>query len=143
MEIILKKDVENLGFADDLVTVKDGYGRNFLIPQGIAYALIAGLPPIYGLYCALVPQVIYAIFGSARQVAIGPVAMDSLIVATGVTSRMGLVLIGNSQRCLITHLREIPSNIKWFSMGQARKNLAVEYFKELTRLRILSTHLEK
>ena len=35
MEIILKKDVENLGFADDVVTVKDGYCRNFLIPQGI------------------------------------------------------------------------------------------------------------
>ena len=35
MEIILKKDVENLGFSDDVVTVKDGYGRNFLIPQGI------------------------------------------------------------------------------------------------------------
>ena len=32
-----------------------------LIPQGIAYALIAGLPPIYGLYCALIPQIIYAI----------------------------------------------------------------------------------
>lgn len=36
MELILKKDVENLGFADDLVTVKNGYGRNFLIPQGHA-----------------------------------------------------------------------------------------------------------
>ena len=35
MEIILKKDVENLGFTDDVVTVKDGYGRNFLIPQGL------------------------------------------------------------------------------------------------------------
>ena len=34
MEIILKKDVDNVGFADDVVTVKDGYGRNFLIPQG-------------------------------------------------------------------------------------------------------------
>jgi large subunit ribosomal protein L9 len=34
MEIILKKDVQNLGFKDDLVTVKNGYGRNFLIPQG-------------------------------------------------------------------------------------------------------------
>ena len=39
MEIILKKDVENLGFADDVVTVKDGYGRNFLIPQG--YGVLA------------------------------------------------------------------------------------------------------
>ncbi|SRX55708.1 50S ribosomal protein L9 [Aequorivita sp. CIP111184] len=36
MELILKKDVENLGFADDLVSVKNGYGRNFLIPHGHA-----------------------------------------------------------------------------------------------------------
>ncbi len=39
MEIILIKDVENLGFADDIVTVKNGYGRNYLIPQG--YAILA------------------------------------------------------------------------------------------------------
>ena len=36
MEIILKKDVDNVGFTDDLVSVKNGYGRNFLIPQGVA-----------------------------------------------------------------------------------------------------------
>ncbi len=36
MELILKKDVENLGFTDDIVTVKNGFGRNFLIPQGLA-----------------------------------------------------------------------------------------------------------
>lgn len=36
MEVILKQDVENLGFTDDLVSVKNGYGRNFLIPQGHA-----------------------------------------------------------------------------------------------------------
>ncbi len=36
MELILKQDVENLGFKDDIVTVKNGYGRNFLIPQGEA-----------------------------------------------------------------------------------------------------------
>ena len=36
MELILKQDVENLGFADDIVNVKNGYGRNFLIPQGKA-----------------------------------------------------------------------------------------------------------
>ena len=39
MELILKKDVENLGFTDDIVTVKNGYGRNYLIPQG--YAVLA------------------------------------------------------------------------------------------------------
>ncbi|KGO90752.1 50S ribosomal protein L9 [Flavobacterium suncheonense] len=36
MELILKQDVQNLGFKDDVVTVKPGYGRNFLIPQGMA-----------------------------------------------------------------------------------------------------------
>ncbi|MGB5436119.1 MAG: 50S ribosomal protein L9 [Maribacter sp.] len=36
MELILKEDVQNLGFKDDLVSVKNGYGRNFLIPQGLA-----------------------------------------------------------------------------------------------------------
>ena len=36
MEIILKNDVPNLGFKDDIVTVKNGYGRNYLIPQGFA-----------------------------------------------------------------------------------------------------------
>lgn len=39
MELILKQDVENLGFKDDIVTVKNGYGRNYLIPQG--YAIMA------------------------------------------------------------------------------------------------------
>lgn len=56
-----------------------------LVPQGMAYAMIAGLPPVYGLYAALVPQVIYAVFGTSRQLAVGPVAMDSLLVMAGVS----------------------------------------------------------
>ena len=54
-----------------------------LIPQGMAYAMIAGLPPVYGLYAALFPQIIYALMGTSRQLAVGPVAMDSLLVAAG------------------------------------------------------------
>lgn len=54
-----------------------------LIPQSMAYAMIAGIPPVFGLYAALIPQVIYAIMGTSRQLAVGPVAMDSLIVASG------------------------------------------------------------
>ena len=54
-----------------------------LIPQGMAYAMIAGLPPVYGLYAALLPLLVYAILGSSRQLAVGPVAMDSLLVAAG------------------------------------------------------------
>ena len=55
-----------------------------LIPQGMAYALIAGMPPIYGLYASLVPLVVYALFGTSRQLAVGPVAMVSLLVAAAV-----------------------------------------------------------
>ncbi|MEM6265352.1 MAG: solute carrier family 26 protein [Bacteroidota bacterium] len=55
-----------------------------LIPQGMAYAMLAGLPPIYGLYAATIPLIIYALFGTSPQLAVGPVAMDSLLVAAGV-----------------------------------------------------------
>jgi SulP family sulfate permease len=54
-----------------------------LIPQGMAYAMIAGLPPVFGLYAALLPQAVYALMGTSRQLAVGPVAMDSLLVASG------------------------------------------------------------
>lgn len=57
-----------------------------LIPQGMAYASIAGLPPVYGLYTAIVPLLVYAVFGTSRQLAVGPVAMDSLLVASGVSA---------------------------------------------------------
>ena len=85
-----------------------------LIPQGIAYALIAGLPPIYGLYCALVPQIVYAIFGSSRQVAIGPVAMDSLIVATGVST---LALTGSQSYIEIAILLALLVGVIQFILG--------------------------
>ncbi|PQJ80342.1 SulP family inorganic anion transporter [Polaribacter porphyrae] len=85
-----------------------------LIPQGIAYALIAGLPPIYGLYCALVPQIMYAIFGSSRQVAIGPVAMDSLIVATGVST---LALAGSESYIAIAILLALMVGTIQFILG--------------------------
>ncbi|MGA0373773.1 MAG: SulP family inorganic anion transporter [Flavobacteriaceae bacterium] len=57
-----------------------------LIPQGMAYAMIAGLPPVYGLYSAIFPQLVYALMGSSRQLAVGPVAMDSLLVATALNT---------------------------------------------------------
>ncbi|MDZ7612377.1 MAG: sulfate permease [Flavobacteriaceae bacterium] len=57
-----------------------------IVPQGIAYAMIAGLPPIYGLYTALVPLLVYAVLGTSRQLSVGPVAMDSLIVASGIST---------------------------------------------------------
>ncbi|CAG9783519.1 unnamed protein product [Diatraea saccharalis] len=51
------------------------------IPQGIAYAVIAGLPPEYGLYASLVDGVIYLIFGSSKDITVGPTAVMSSLVA--------------------------------------------------------------
>ncbi|WP_297694731.1 SulP family inorganic anion transporter [uncultured Eudoraea sp.] len=62
-----------------------------LIPQAMAYAMIAGLPPVYGLYASLMPLLVYAFFGTSRSLAIGPVAMDSLLVAIGLGA---LAIIG-------------------------------------------------
>lgn len=53
-----------------------------LVPQAMAYALLAGLPPEVGLYAATVPVVVYALFGTSRQLAVGPVAIVSLLTAS-------------------------------------------------------------
>ncbi|MHC4839703.1 MAG: SulP family inorganic anion transporter [Planctomycetota bacterium] len=55
-----------------------------LVPQGMAYAMLAGLPPEVGLYASILPLVIYGLFASSRVTATGPVAMVSLMVATGI-----------------------------------------------------------
>ncbi|PKR80925.1 sodium-independent anion transporter [Brumimicrobium salinarum] len=55
-----------------------------LIPQGMAYAMLAGLDPIHGLYAVTVPILLYALFGTSRQLAVGPVAMVSLLTAAGI-----------------------------------------------------------
>ncbi len=52
-----------------------------LVPQGMAYAMLAGLPPQVGLYGAMLPLVIYALLGSSRQLAVGPVAVVALMTA--------------------------------------------------------------
>jgi len=52
-----------------------------LIPQSLAYAMLAGLPPITGLYASIAPLLLYAIFGSSRTLAVGPVAVISLMTA--------------------------------------------------------------
>jgi SulP family sulfate permease len=57
-----------------------------LIPQGMAYALLAGMPPIYGLYAGFVPLLIYPLFGSSRHMSVGPVAITSILVFSGISA---------------------------------------------------------
>ncbi len=56
-----------------------------LVPQALAYAVMAGLPPVVGLYASMAPLVLYTIFGSARTLAVGPVAAVCLMTATAVS----------------------------------------------------------
>lgn len=55
-----------------------------LVPQGMAYAYLAGMPPIYGLYAGLVPLIAYGVFGSSRHLSVGPVAVSALLVFAGI-----------------------------------------------------------
>ncbi|HMQ40618.1 MAG TPA: sulfate permease [Paracoccus sp. (in: a-proteobacteria)] len=55
-----------------------------LIPQSLAYAMLAGLPPEAGIYASIAPLVLYAIFGTSRALAVGPVAVVSLLTASAV-----------------------------------------------------------
>lgn len=56
-----------------------------LVPQAMAYAYLAGMPPIYGLYASLVPTFLYALLGTSRQMSVGPVAVSALLVLSGVS----------------------------------------------------------
>ncbi len=95
-----------------------------LIPQGMAYALIAGLPPIYGLYAALVPLVVYALLGTSRHLAVGPVAMVSLLVAAGVAPLAG----GDAERYIALALvLALMVGAVQFLMGVARLGFLVNF----------------
>jgi len=57
-----------------------------LIPQAMAYALLAGMPPIYGLYTGLAPLFVYALFASSTKMSVGPVAVSALLVLSGIST---------------------------------------------------------
>lgn len=68
--------------VNDLIVA--GIVTVMLIPQSLAYALLAGLPPQIGLYASMVPLLMYALFGTSRTLAVGPVAVASLMTAAAV-----------------------------------------------------------
>ena len=95
-----------------------------LIPQGMAYAMIAGLPPVYGLYAAMIPQVVYAIFGTSRQLAVGPVAMDSLLVAAGVSV---FAAAGSENYILLAILLSFMMGMIQLALGVFRMGFLVNF----------------
>lgn len=98
-----------------------------LIPQGMAYAMIAGLPPVYGLYASMIPQVVYAIFGTSRQLAVGPVAMDSLLVAAGVS---GIAAVGSENYIALAVLLAFMMGVVQVAFGVFRLGFLVNFLSK-------------
>jgi len=98
-----------------------------LIPQGLAYAMIAGLPPIYGLYAALTPPLIYFIFGTSRNISVGPVAMDSIIVATGLSA---VAVMGTDQFITLAILLGFIAGVIQLLFGLFRIGFLVNFISK-------------
>ncbi|WP_416151869.1 SulP family inorganic anion transporter [Salipaludibacillus sp. HK11] len=95
-----------------------------LIPQGMAYAMLAGLPPVIGLYASTVPLLIYALFGTSRQLAVGPVAMVSLLVLAGVST---IAVPGTDEYISLVLLLMLMVGLIQFLMGIFRLGFVVNF----------------
>ncbi len=107
----------NDGLAAVIVTI-------MLIPQSLAYALLAGLPPQIGLYASILPLVIYAIFGTSRTLAVGPVAVISLMTAAAAGK---LAAQGSPEYIAIAGLLALISGAMLFVMGLVRAGFVADF----------------
>ncbi len=72
-----------------------------LVPQGIAYAILAGLPPQLGLYASILPPVLYALFGTSRTLSVGPVSIAAIMIASALSAPEVSILGNPVQSALI------------------------------------------
>lgn len=98
-----------------------------LVPQGMAYAMIAGLPPVHGLYAALFPVLVYAFLGTSRKIAVGPVAMDSLLVAVGLGS---LTIVGEENYIATVVVLGLMVGFIQFLLGLLRMGFLVNFLSK-------------
>ncbi len=95
-----------------------------LIPQSLAYALLAGLPPQMGLYASILPLVAYALFGSSRTLAVGPVAVISLMTAAAVGK---LALQGTAEYAAAAILLAFISGLMLLALGLFRMGFLANF----------------
>jgi len=95
-----------------------------LVPQGMAYAMLAGLPPVVGLYASTLPLIVYVLFGSSRQLAVGPVAMMSLLVFAGVSP---LAPPGSEKYVSLVLLLSLMVGVIQFCLGLFRAGFIVNF----------------
>ncbi|MDY6890895.1 MAG: sulfate permease [Pseudomonadota bacterium] len=95
-----------------------------LIPQSLAYALLAGLPPEVGLYASILPPVAYALFGTSRTLAVGPVAVVSLMTAAAVGN---LALAGSAEYLVAAIALAFLSGVILILMGLFRLGILANF----------------
>jgi len=95
-----------------------------LIPQSMAYAQLAGLPPYYGLYASFIPPMLAALFGSSHQLATGPVAVVSLMTAASLEP---LAIAGSEGYIVYAILLALIVGLFQFSLGVLRLGLIVNF----------------
>jgi MFS superfamily sulfate permease-like transporter len=95
-----------------------------LIPQSLAYAELAGLPPYYGLYASFLPPLVASLFGSSRQLATGPVAVVSLLTAATLEP---LATAGSQQYIAYAILLALLVGIFQFTLGVLKLGLVVNF----------------
>eukprot|EP01060_Flectonema_neradi_P009072 TRINITY_DN1648_c3_g1_i2.p1 TRINITY_DN1648_c3_g1~~TRINITY_DN1648_c3_g1_i2.p1 ORF type:complete len:601 (+),score=126.03 TRINITY_DN1648_c3_g1_i2:43-1845(+) len=95
------------------------------IPQSMAYAYLAGLDPIYGLYTAVIPPLTYALLGNSRQLHVGPVSMVSLITATCISKIDGADTVVN--KAAIATLLAVLAGTFQILMGVFRLGTLVNF----------------
>ena len=96
-----------------------------LVPQGMAYAMLAGLPPVIGLYASTLPLLVYALVGSSRHLAVGPVAMMSLLVFSACSK---LATPGSEQYLTLVLLLTLMVGILQLLLGILRLGFLVNFF---------------
>lgn len=96
-----------------------------LVPQGMAYAMLAGLPPVIGLYASTLPLIVYSVFGSSRHLAVGPVAMVSLLVFAACAK---LAEPGSEQYIALTLLLAFMVGAFQLTAGILRLGFLVNFF---------------
>jgi len=98
-----------------------------LIPQAMAYAMLAGIPPIYGLYASTFPAIIYGFLGSCRQLSIGPTAMVSMLTASG-----GSLVAQNDPNTFLLIVAAITliAGLMQFLLGVGRLGFLVQFLSK-------------
>jgi len=89
--------------------------------------LIVGIIPEYGLYAAIFPQIVYALLGTSRQLGVGPVAMDSLLIATGIST---IAIVGSDEYIAIAILLGLLVGVIQISLGILRLGFLTNFLSQ-------------